>query len=96
MKVRYAERAVRDLTEIGDYLCAQHPKIAETVERRLREAIALLSDFPGIGRRTEDPDIRMFPIIRYPYLVYYEVFSDSVVVHHIRHAARKPLDPRKL
>ncbi len=70
MKVRYADRAVRDLVEIGDYLSVQHPRIADVVERRLRESIALLCDFPGIGRRTEDPDIRMFPVIRYPYLVY--------------------------
>jgi hypothetical protein len=35
----------------------------------------------------------MFPIVRYPYLVFYEVLDREIVIHHIRHARRKPLDP---
>ena len=38
----------------------------------------------------------MFPIVRYPYLVFYEVSESEIVVHHIRHGRRRPADPRKV
>jgi hypothetical protein len=37
--------------------------------------------------------MRLLPIARYPYLVFYEVLEGEVVVHHIRHTRRQPVDP---
>jgi plasmid stabilization system protein ParE len=73
MKVRYSRRAVADLIGIADYIRAHNPQAAEAVEKRIRASIRRLETFPFGGRRTEDPTIRMFPIGRYPYLVFYEV-----------------------
>lgn len=96
MKVRYSKRAIVDLTEIGDYLSNINPSLAATVEQKIRRDIDLLGDFPALGRPTMDHDIRMFPIVRYPYLVFYEILDEAVIIHHIRHAARRPIDPRDL
>ena len=90
MKVRYAKRAVSDLIAIADYIAERNPRAAADVENKLRASIDQLEMFPLLGRPTDDPDIRMFPIVRYPYLVFYEVVDDEVVVHHIRHARRRP------
>ena len=37
--------------------------------------------------------IRVLPIVHYPYVVFYEVLEDEVVVHHIRHGRRAPPEP---
>ena len=38
----------------------------------------------------------MFPVVRYPYLVFYEVINNEVIIHHIRHGRRRPIDPSKV
>ena len=96
MKLRYSRRAVSDLVAIADYIRERNPKAAEAVEQRIRSSINQLTMFPFSGRPTDDPTIRMFPIVRYPYLVFYEVSESEIVVHHIRHGRRRPADPRKV
>ena len=93
MKVRYSRVAIADLIGIADYIREHNPRAAEAVEKRIRASIDQLETFPLIGQPTDDPDIRMFPIVRYPYLVFYEVMGGEVVIHHIRHGRREPLDP---
>lgn len=94
MKLRYSKRAVADLIGIADHIRQHNPRAAEAVEKRIRAAIEQLEMFPFSGRPTDDPFIRMFPIVRYPYLAFYEVLRGEIVIHHIRHGRREPLDPR--
>lgn len=93
MRVRHSRSAVADLIAIADYIRDRNPRAAENVEKRIRASIGQLEMFPFGGRPTDDPSIRMFPVVRYPYLVFYEVVGGGVVIHHIRHARREPLDP---
>jgi plasmid stabilization system protein ParE len=51
--------------------------------------IDLLPLHPSLGVRTDDPTIRRLVATAYPYLVFYEIAGDEIVVHHIRHAARE-------
>jgi toxin ParE1/3/4 len=96
MKVRYSKRAVDDLIAVADYvrptdLSIYNPSAAEAVEKRIRGSIARLSIFPFIGRATDDSVIRVLPITRYPYLVFYEVLGEEIVIHHIRDGRRAPI-----
>jgi toxin ParE1/3/4 len=75
MTVRYARRAVADLAEIGDFIAGRSRKSADAVVNRIRASISLLETLPRMGRPTDDADIRMFPVVRHPYLVYYEVLT---------------------
>jgi addiction module RelE/StbE family toxin len=93
MKVRYSRRAVADLAAIGDYVRPRNPRAAEAVEKRIRALIDQLEWFPFLGRATDDPAIRVLPVVRYPYLVFYEVSGEEVIIHHIRHGRRRPLAP---
>jgi toxin ParE1/3/4 len=91
MRVRYARRALSDLATIADYLTERSPQGARAVERAIRTTIALIADFPGCGHAVEQrPDVRVIPVTRYPFLVFYTLSDGTVVVLHIRHAARKP------
>jgi hypothetical protein len=36
------------------------------------------------------------PLGRYPYLIFYSVSAEELVILHIRHGARKPVEPGDL
>lgn len=46
MKIAYSSRAVAD---IADYLSERNPQGARAVERRIREVLDHLAEFPGMG-----------------------------------------------
>jgi plasmid stabilization system protein ParE len=97
VKLRYSPRVRRDLAEIADYLTARSPKGALSVERRIRKTIDLITAFPGAGRRLDQrPAVRVMPIGRYPYVVFYTLNADEIVILHVRHGAREPIDPSSL
>ena len=91
MKVRYTRRALRQLTEILDYLDAHSPQGADNVKRRLQAVVDLLADHPNSGRLTRKDGIRRAVARPYPYVIFYRPDPTGIVVHGIRHAARRPL-----
>ena len=97
MRVRFRPRAVRDLFGIAEYLVQESVDGAVAVESAIRSTIRFLADFPEIGRPlTARPDVRVIPVRRYPYLIFYEVSEDALFILHIRHGAREPLDPHTI
>jgi len=49
VKVRYTRRALRQMTEVLEYIEARSPSGAENVKRRLQGIIDLLADHPNSG-----------------------------------------------
>ena len=92
MKVRYAPRAIDDLASIADYLSHRNPQAARDIEARIHATIRVLREFSASGRKVaHNADIRVMPVSRYPYSIFYQVESGHIVVLHIRHAARRPI-----
>jgi addiction module RelE/StbE family toxin len=97
VKVTYSPRAIADLGEIADYLTARSPSGAHAVEQRIHKTVALLAEFPGAGRAVEQrPAVRVMPLGRYPYLIFYTISDDELIVLHVRHGARRPVEPKRL
>lgn len=92
MKVRYSTRALIQLEQIHDHIARRNPRAASTVTRRIKRSVELLADFPFMYRQTRLPEIRVLPVVRYPYLVFYTVdeAAQEVTVLRIRHSARDP------
>lgn len=92
MKVEYARRAVADLLKIATDSAAFGPVISAGIESRLRDVVARIAENPEIGARIVDrPAVRVMPLIRYPYKIFYRLIDDDVVrILHIRHTARRP------
>ena len=88
LRVRLTPRASADLDDIRTYLTAKNLQGAERVRERIAQTIALLAEYPGIGRPTDFPGVSVIPVARYPYLVYHMVLGDQLVIIHQRHAAR--------
>ena len=60
------------------------------MHQRIRIVTDLLTLHPRLGTRTHDPTIRRIAAAPYPYVIFYEVTEDEVVIHAVRHGARNP------
>jgi toxin ParE1/3/4 len=90
VKLRFTLPALANLQSILDYIAAASPQGARRVQRRIQHVVGLLLTHPNIGVRTDDPTVRRLTTTPYPFLVFYEVTKDEIVIHAIRHAARDP------
>jgi toxin ParE1/3/4 len=90
VKVRYTRRALRQLAEILDYIEARSPQGADNVKRRLQAVVDLLADQPNSGRLTGKDGIRRAVARPYPYVIFYRPDMSGIVIHGIRHVARRP------
>jgi plasmid stabilization system protein ParE len=93
LKLRLDEQAKRDVAEIRAYLVERYGEAtANRVRDHLRERFRKLQAQPLIlGVDTTEPGIRYLAPSRYPYRIDYTVTEVTVVILHVRHAAR--LDP---
>ena len=95
MKIAYSSRAVADIASIADYLIKRSPQGALAVERRIREVVDRLAEFPGMGRElAQRPSVRVMPLGRY--LIFYTAREDELIVLYIRHGSRMPLKSDEL
>ncbi len=80
MRVEYARRAVSDIRTIAAfYASSRDPRVGERVAARLREIVARLARLPESGRPVADrPGLRVAPLIRYPFNVFYTITGDAV------------------
>jgi toxin ParE1/3/4 len=88
MRVRYTPAAFSDRERIFAYLRERSSTGAVNVAASIRDAVAQLNDHPHSGYRTDDPDIRVIFVVRYPYKIFYRV-RDAVEILHIRHTSRR-------
>jgi len=95
MKVVYTAAARSDLDEIGEWLSDHYPTIAPAVERRIHDVIARIAQWSQSAHRSAKyPGVRVVPIGRYPYKIFYRVTADTIEVLHIHHSARQPWDEK--
>ena len=92
MKVRYTPTANAELGALLDYIAERLPQGARKVQARIRDMVALLSQYPYAGTLTNDPGLRYFSTPPYPYLIFYEVdqAEDEVIIIAFRHSSRDP------
>ncbi len=52
------------------------------------EVVAL---YPEAGQATSKRGLRRLVVAPYPYLVFYRITGDAIVIHGVRHTGRKPM-----
>jgi toxin ParE1/3/4 len=87
--VRFTRPAARQLEDILDHIATHSPHGASKVFDRIDEMIALVLAQPGIGRATNRPGFRRINLHPYPYAILYRAHPNGIVIHAIRHAARR-------
>ena len=93
VKLRYTLRGAAELDKVLDYIEARSPQGAPHVQARIQAVIDLLLQHPRAGRLTSQGRLRRMIVSPYPYLIFYEATADEIVIHGVRHAARRPSTP---
>ena len=78
------------MADILDYIEARSPQGADNVSRRLQAVIHLLADHPAAGRVTDKGNFRRIVASPFPYVIFYRSDAAGIVIHGVRHAARRP------
>lgn len=92
MKVAYAPRAASDLIDIGERSYRVFgAAVSAALDTTIRATVARVAVMPEIGQRlAERPQVRVVPLIRYPFKIFYTISGETITILHIRHAARRP------
>lgn len=92
MNVVYSRRAIADLEHIASYYTAvADPAIAQAVENRIQLVIERISRVPESAQVVlQRPNVRVVPLIRYPYKIFYRLSAERIEILHIRHTSRRP------
>ncbi|RQP12409.1 MAG: type II toxin-antitoxin system RelE/ParE family toxin [Chryseobacterium sp.] len=89
----WTSKARAELREILEYWAARNK--SKTFSRRLygliNEQLALLCEFPHLGRATDIPGVYIKVV--HKYLVYYEIKKQNLYVLTIRHGSRDSETP---
>ena len=91
MKVRYAETALAEIDEILSYIAKDNPLAADEVTAVLLATINRLAEYPRLAIQTDDPTIRVMPVLPYRYLIFYALDDDTIIIRNVRHSARQQL-----
>jgi toxin ParE1/3/4 len=90
VKLRYTLRAAAELDEVLAYIEARSPQGARRVQTRIQVIINLLLQHPHAGQLTSKGRLRRMIASPYPYLIFYRATEDEIVIHGVRHSARRP------
>jgi toxin ParE1/3/4 len=87
MKLRYERGALADLAEIFAYIAEDNRAAAPHLVSRIESVAQRIAANPMMGDATRKSNFRRFPIGRY--LIVYEVTKEEVIIHYVRHGARR-------
>ncbi|HEV2335845.1 MAG TPA: type II toxin-antitoxin system RelE/ParE family toxin [Stellaceae bacterium] len=92
MKVEFAKRALSDLRQIAEYHNrADSPALGARIEAGIKRTVTRVARAPESGRPvSQRSGVRVAPLLRYRYLIFYRVGEDTIRILHIRHMARRP------
>jgi toxin ParE1/3/4 len=91
MNVRWSETALAQLDDIFLYIYERNRSAALSVAKRIEDLAALLGEFPLIGHLTDEAEVRVLPVVRYPFMIFYAIddAAGEVVILHLRHTAQE-------
>lgn len=92
-KIKYTPAAVDDMDEIFSYISQDNVDAAGNMLNKLNNSISDLADFPNKGSVLSDDEYSLIQrgyrfIVVNPYLVFYRIMNDAVVIHRILHGRR--------
>ncbi|MCK6076717.1 type II toxin-antitoxin system RelE/ParE family toxin [Paenibacillus silvae] len=92
-KIIYSPAAVDDLDEIFSYISHENASAAENMLQKLDNSIGNLADFPNMGSVLQEDEYSLISrgyrfITAEPYLVFYRLLGETIVIHRILHGRR--------
>ncbi|KKM08650.1 translation repressor RelE [Clostridiales bacterium PH28_bin88] len=92
-KIKYAPAAVDDMDEIFSYISQDNISSAEMMLEKINRGIANLAEFPNMGSVLSDEEYTLIHrgyrfIVVQPYLVFYRIINNTLIIHRILHGRR--------
>ena len=88
MRLEWSRFAQADREAIFDYIEADSPQAAITVDDRIRQQVEELMKFPEIGRPGRIDGTRELIIRRTPYIAAYRIAGKTIRILRVLHGAQ--------
>jgi plasmid stabilization system protein ParE len=89
MKVVYTDEALEDLDGILAYIASHYPTVYEAFQIRLRSVVSRIGRWPDSAQQVaERPGVRVVPLFRYPYKIFYRNTGEAIEILYIHHVAQ--------
>jgi plasmid stabilization system protein ParE len=89
MRIRYTATALLEVAEILGYIATNNPSAATRVSAEIERTLERLSRYPfSSALETDKAETRIARVRRSPYLIFYTVAKEEVVILHVRHGSR--------
>ncbi|OXL85694.1 addiction module toxin RelE [Paenibacillus sp. SSG-1] len=92
-KIQYTPAAGDDMEEIFSFISQENASAAEDLLQKLDDQISNLAEFPYMGSVLSEDEFPLLKrgyrfIVVQPYLVFYRVIENRVIIHRILHGRR--------
>jgi toxin ParE1/3/4 len=89
MKAIFTAAALAELNDIITYTLEHHPRSAASLDRCIGSTISHIEMWPESARLAAGhPGVRVVPLLRYPFKLFYRIHDNEIEILHIHHAAR--------
>jgi addiction module RelE/StbE family toxin len=89
MLLEWSVFAIADREAIFDYIAAESPRAAVTIDDRIESSAEGLTNFPEMGRPGRISGTRELVINGTPYIAAYQVSNEAVRILRILHGAQQ-------
>jgi plasmid stabilization system protein ParE len=89
LKLRFTTAAQRDLNDIFEFLYPRSPPAAIAVINTIEHSINLLTEYPMSARKTDMEDVRVKPLAKYPFLIFYHAGNTELTILRVWHSSRE-------
>ena len=89
MRIKWLRTAIRNLDEEATYIAQDDVFAAQTVVKRVLDAVAQLADQPSLGRPGRVPDTRELVVLKIRYIIPYRVRGDTISMFRVFHTSRR-------
>ena len=89
MIVFWTEEAYDELDALLDYIASYNPGMAEKVVDRIAELIAVIEQFPKMGRELDESGLRRLVITGTPCIIYYRLLPEYIAIEGVAHTSQR-------
>ena len=90
MTLRITRTALRQIEAAIGYVEVRAPAGAEGIRTRIGVLLSILHEHPFAGQATTRAGVRRLTLTPLPYVLFYRLAGDEIVVMRFQHASRRP------
>jgi len=92
-RIEYSDAAILDVDEMFSYIAEDNIAAAEIMAEKLDVSIRRLIEYPEMGAMLNEDDFVLVKsgyrfIVVKPYLMFYRIINDRIVIYRILHGRR--------